>query len=1050
MKKNKNEYNIITIDHLRKNSNINKSKNNNRYSIKNIKSPIYNIDSKEYDGIIKANPFSPLNNNISPLKTIKSPSEELYLFKLKNTPSSQNSQILYYDNLYFNKQNFDMNNNYNQILNKRFFSPLNNHQTSHSIKYYSPTFATSPLNTNNNILTLNNNNQNNIIYTNSTNNDNVNYYSITTNDNNNINNISNIHNNNNIYNNSNNIINDNNNIIYNNNNNNIYNNNNINNNIYNKNNIDSMNIMVSEEYPNNNNNEKINDINNNNIFQNNPPYDEKLFNNVATYIQKMYRGYSLRKNMYSSIQYFVNFQNAFISLENLFYYKFVTYSWNLLKYFYYKPKSGDVYDSINTRRPLTISIDNKKNHPIRNSLNKFSFNINNGNDNNIKIKSLININNNKYNNDKNIKISSLNNFSLLNSDSKDNIKKLKEENNKLLKNYYEILIDKDVFIAQVKNLKLILKDITKNYYEIKEEYEKEIKNYKLKCKEIINKENELNKKFTLKNNTKEYEKLDKLYKDLKREYMFLKKDFNNMEDELNDVYNENKNLKKKVNDAENNNNNNEINEIKNNNEELRKKIFKLLNIKSNNNNNEIDILIKNKILKQFFILYAKREEKTLDYNFKRFKNQTINNKKFINDKIKKLLIKNLMKNKINKDKNILSEYFNKLKINNNKIILDPEKPNKYVDPILYRNKQLRDLFYNKINQMKNYVHKKFSQFYYKGLLNQMKYGNLPNNEINNNNIEKDNNNHENNNNNKNIENKDIKEKENNEEDIRNKAKTLKQLLIEKKKAQKSLLKSSFYKFYLKGIIKYIKNSQSQLMINSPIKEEEKINFDDNTSSHTKNLPLSEGVVAHEKINSNLTYDNSETTSFNNNIYYYNNNDNIKQIEKEKLLEFLLYKKERNINMILKNKIIMWNLRAKIFKRDEYINKKKKKKKKNKTDNDKLRSIKPMKFSFNIIDSDEEEESEEDEEDYEIIDIKYEIQKYFALNKCAFYFKNKMLKKCFNKWKKNINNKKMIFNLSLFNHLIKNCINNFENCNDIIQKVVNKKYKKLFLKKLSNN
>ena len=110
----------------------------------------------------------------------------------------------------------------------------------------------------------------------------------------------------------------------------------------------------------------------------------------------------------------------------------------------------------------------------------------------------------------------------------------------------------------------------------------------------------------------------------------------------------------------------------------------------------------------------------------------------------------------------------------------------------------------------------------------------------------------------------------------------------------------------------------------------------------------------------------------------------------------------------------------------------------------------MKFSFNIIDSDEEEESEEDEEDYEIIDIKYEIQKYFALNKCAFYFKNKMLKKCFNKWKKNINNKKMIFNLNLFNHLIKNCINNFENCNDIIQKVVNKKYKKLFLKKLSNN
>jgi hypothetical protein len=332
--------------------------------------------------------------------------------------------------------------------------------------------------------------------------------------------------------------------------------------------------------------------------------------------------------------------------------------------------------------------------------------------------------------------------------------------------------------------------------------------------------------------------------------------------------------------------------------------------------------------------------------------------------------------------------------------------------------------------MKNYVHKKFSQFYYKGLLNQMKYGNLSEN-LNNNNKEINNN---------------EKLNENNENEIRNKAKTLKQLLIEKKKAQKSLLKSSFYKFYLKGIIKYIKNSQ---IINSPIKEEEKINFDDNTSSHTKNLPLSENINTHEKVNSNLIFDNSETTSINNNNY--NSNNNIKQIEKEKLLEFLLYKKERNINMILKNKLIMWNLRAKIFKRDEFINKKKKKKKKN---NDKLKSFKPIKFSFNIDDSDEEEEIEDDDdEDYEIIDIKNEIQKYFALNKCSIYFKNKMLKNSLNKWKKNINlnnNDKLMFNLSLFNHLVKNYLNKFENCNEIIKNVVNKKFKKLFFKKLSNN
>ncbi len=155
-------------------------------------------------------------------------------------------------------------------------------------------------------------------------------------------------------------------------------------------------------------------------------------------------------------------------------------------------------------------------------------------------------------------------------------------------------------------------------------------------------------------------------------------------------------------------------------------------------------------------------------------------------------------------------------------------------------------------------------------------------------------------------------------------------------------------------------------------------------------------------------------------------------------------------MILKNKIIMWNLRAKIFKRDEVINKKKKKKKKNEN-NDKLKSSKPFKFSFNINDSDEEEEIEEDE-DYEIIDIKDEIKKYFALNKCSIYFKNKMLKNSLNKWKKNINfnNNNLMFNLNLFNHLVKNYLNKFENCNEIIKNVVNKKFKKLFLKKLSNN
>ena len=65
----------------------------------------------------------------------------------------------------------------------------------------------------------------------------------------------------------------------------------------------------------------------------------------------------------------------------------------------------------------------------------------------------------------------------------------------------------------------------------------------------------------------------------------------------------------------------------------------------------------------------------------------------------------------------------------------------------------------------------------------------------------------------------------------------------------------------------------------------------------------------------------------------------------------------------------------------------------------------------------------------------------------------MLKNSLNKWKKNINfnnNNNLMFNLNLFNHLVKNYLNKFENCNEIIKNVVNKKFKKLFFKKLSNN
>ena len=76
--------------------------------------------------------------------------------------------------------------------------------------------------------------------------------------------------------------------------------------------------------------------------------------------------------------------------------------------------------------------------------------------------------------------------------------------------------------------------------------------------------------------------------------------------------------------------------------------------------------------------------------------------------------------KIRRQKKLIKTYFDLYK-NQTSRLLEIEKQEAY---ILKKNKRLRDLFYNKIRERKEWVHRCFTKFYFKGLLNSMKKGQL--------------------------------------------------------------------------------------------------------------------------------------------------------------------------------------------------------------------------------------------------------------------------------------------------------------------------------------
>ena len=307
------------------------------------------------------------------------------------------------------------------------------------------------------------------------------------------------------------------------------------------------------------------------------------------------------------------------------------------------------------------------------------------------------------------------------------------------------------------------------------------------------------------------------------------------------------------------------------------------------------------------IIDLKREKHLKDL----FYNKIIERKNYIHKKFSKFYYKGLMnemKNKgkeENKEIKVDNKQINDEKKENEDNIITVEKP-KIININLYRQKQLKNLFYNKILEMKDYIHNRFTKFYYKGLLYQMKYPELfiknNNNEIKNKQSIEDNQiNHKNSINKLNIneDNLDKNSKNSITEErskMRNKVSNLKKIIKNKDKQNKDVLKKYFEKFYKNILFK-------QLLLQS------------------KNQQINYQYYIENKLNIKL------------------NDEEINQLNIENInmsLEFCFYIYKRKLFLLLYKSFIKWKLISKILRLNRYfINSKKKKKKKIKKNKTKI-------------------------------------------------------------------------------------------------------------------
>ena len=277
-------------------------------------------------------------------------------------------------------------------------------------------------------------------------------------------------------------------------------------------------------------------------------------------------------------------------------------------------------------------------------------------------------------------------------------------------------------------------------------------------------------------------------------------------------------------------------------------------------------------------------------------NNVINNKNDLNSNIN---INNETSNKKEKNptENIQKNYITNNYFANYDNMSDEEKEK------LKRNKYLRDLFYNKIKERKNWLHNKFMKFYYKGLLSSIKNNSNSNTSATNNTDNKpqtkidsqpiENNTQTNiqkNQNNENVDN--VKKEENEKQKIKNsginKARNLRKLLNQKGKEKMEILRKAFYKFQYNGMMCALRKETKNILKQSRL-------------GNSINVEISSVNIEENK------NDNDITNSNENNL-----EENKFNSEKYKKLLSVFYKKELIIIKTLKTYFSKWRLTSKIM------------------------------------------------------------------------------------------------------------------------------------------
>jgi hypothetical protein len=446
------------------------------------------------------------------------------------------------------------------------------------------------------------------------------------------------------------------------------------------------------------------------------------------------------------------------------------------------------------------------------------------------------------------------------------------------------------------------------------------------------------------------------------------KEKNNIEIKENDKIKNDTNMERKFDEEENHIEN--IKQNVNENEKINENIEqKMIEKKENKENNEIT---------------EKKNDENEKFNEK--KEQKIDENLINNEN------KENIEQKIDEKEKINSQLININDIDINKLKIQYKDRDLYPKEVLdrvKRNKELRDLFYNKVQERQYYLHKCFTKFYYRGLILYFINKYSPKKPIDNNiernnslsnlyesNEKKEENKNETNNDNNNLESinevQNIKRKVTKE--IYEKSRRLRKFLAQKNRQKIQILQKYFYRFQHAGIIVFFRQSTRRATIVKKMDDldlQQAINTVANNSAYNE-IKIDENTnvenfqeALNKKMEDKDFAKEVEKIKLEEEKMKQNEKAKDKEIQKERLekLGIIFNKLDVHNRNVLKNKFEILNLKTKVLSLTKYERKRaqtvKKKRKKKATTNDtaneegQMKRVETVKQTQNEINNEEE-------------------------------------------------------------------------------------------------